>query len=95
MRIAHTKILCLFREVTVVEQALVQRIVATVKKAYLPDIHNCTNNYINDTVVDVLTHLQDNCGQLIPHELLKRKDVVKKEIYNPRELMATVLLAVG
>ena len=83
IRIAHTNKVSPFQEFTGVEQALVQNIVSAVKEAYLADIHNCTTNYINDIVADVLTHLQDNYGQLMPHELLKREDVIKKTIYNP------------
>ena len=70
MQIAHTKTVCLFREVTGIEQDLVKQIFATVEKAYLTDIHNRTKNSINDTVSDVLTHLQDNYIWLIPHKLL-------------------------
>ena len=73
----------LLQEVTEVGQALVQKIVATVKEAYLTDICNCITNYINNTAADVLTRLQDKYGKLIPHELLERKDIVKNTIYNP------------
>ena len=58
MRIVHTKEVRLFREVTGVEQVLVQQIVGTVEEAYLADICNRTMNSINDTVAGVLTHLQ-------------------------------------
>ena len=57
MRIVHTKEVCLFLEVAVIEQSLVQQIVGTVKAAYLEYIHNRTTNTINDTVTGVLTHL--------------------------------------
>ena len=70
MRIAHTKRVRLFQEVTEVEQALVQKIVDTVREAYLTDIRNRTTNSINDTVADVLSHPQYKYGQLMPHELL-------------------------
>ena len=40
MSIMDTKEVCLFSEVTGVEQALVQQIVSTVEEAYLADIHN-------------------------------------------------------
>ena len=70
MRITHTERVRLFREATGVDIDPLQRIVATVKEAYLTDIRNLTNNSINDTVADVLTHLKDNYGQLMPHELL-------------------------
>ena len=66
MRIAHTEGVCLFCEVTGVEQAHVQKIVGTVEKKYLADIRNRTTNSINDTVAGILTHLQDNYGQLMP-----------------------------
>ena len=47
MRIAHTKEVCLFREVKGVEQALVQQIFGTVEEAYLVDIRNRTTKSIN------------------------------------------------
>ena len=84
----------LFREVTGVEQALVQQISITVKEAYLADIRNRTTNSINNTVVGVLTHLQENYGQLMPHELLEKEDIVKKKNYNPRDPIAAVFSAV-
>ena len=40
--------------------------------------------------MDVLTHLQDNYSQLIPHRLLEHKDIINKTIYNPLDLVATV-----
>ena len=49
---------------------------------YLADIRNHMTNSINYTFADVLTRLQDNYGQLIPHEILERKDIVRKAIYN-------------
>ena len=65
------------------EQAIVQQIVARVKEAYLADIRNRTKNSINDTMAEVLTHLQDNYGHLMPHEILEREDIVKKTAYHP------------
>ena len=53
----HTESVCLFREVTGVEQALVQHIFSAFEEAYLADIRNWTKNTINDTVADALTHL--------------------------------------
>ena len=61
---------------------------------YLADIHNRTTNSINNNVAEVLTRLQDNYIQLIPHELLEREDIVKKTIYNPLYPIATVFSAV-
>ena len=76
-----------------VEQALVQQIVATVNEAYLADIRNHTTKSINETMADILTHLQENYGQLMLHELLERKDIVKETAYHPRESIATVFSA--
>ena len=80
MRIDHTKEVCLFREVTGVEQALVQQIVDTVEEAYLEDIQNRITKSTNSTVAGVLTYIQENYGQLMPHELLEREKIVKKTI---------------
>ena len=60
MRITHTEKVRLLREVTSAKQDLLQRIFAMAKKAYLLDIHNRTDNSINNNVADVLNHLQDN-----------------------------------
>ena len=60
MRILHTNKVRLFQEVTGVEQALVQQIFATFEEAYFTDICNRMTNYINNTVLDMLDHLQDN-----------------------------------
>ena len=69
--IAHTKAVRLFREVMGAEQALVQKITSMDKEAYLMDILNRKTSSINNTVADVLNHLQDNYGQLMPHEFLE------------------------
>ena len=45
-------------------------------------------------MADVLTHLQDNYSQLMPHKIIERKDIVKKTTYNPQEPIATILSAV-
>ena len=60
MRITHTKEVRLLREVTGAEQALAQQTVGTVEEAYLSDILNRTTNSINNTMLGVLTHLQEN-----------------------------------
>ena len=93
MRITHTKEVCLFREVTVVEQDLVQQIVGTVKEAYLVDICNSTTTSINGTMSSVLMHLQDKYGKLMPYKLLEQEAIVKKTIYNPCDPIATVFSA--
>ena len=91
---AHTEEVRLFCEVKEVEESLVQQIVGMVKEAYLEDIRNRTTNFINETVVVILMHLQDNYSQLMPHELLEREDIVKKMIYNPHKPIETVSSAV-
>ena len=63
-----------------VEQALVQQIYSTVEEAYLTDIRNHMTNSTNDTVSNMLNHLQYNYSQLTPHELLERKETVNKTI---------------
>ena len=78
MWITHTKHVRLFYEVTGMEQSLLQNIFGTAEEAYLADIRNRSTKSINDTVAGVLTHLQENYGQLMPHELLERENIVKK-----------------
>ena len=80
MQITHTKEVCLFLEVTGMEQYICQKIVGTVEVDYLADIRSRTKNSINDTVTGVLMHLQENYGQFMTHELLEREDIAKKKI---------------
>ena len=41
-----------------------------------------------------LNHLQENYGQLMPHKLFERKDIVKKTTYHTQDLIVTVFSAV-
>ena len=62
--------------------------------AYLADIRNRTTNFINNTGAGVLTHLQENYIQLMPHDLLKWEEIIKKYIYNPHNPIAAMFSAV-
>ena len=90
----HTEEVRLFREVTGLEQALMQQIVGKAEEVYLADIRNRTMNFISSNVAGVLMHLQENYGQLMPHELLEWEDIIKKTNYNPRDPITTVFSAV-
>ena len=76
----HTEAVCLFLKVIGEDQYLIQQIITTLDETYLSDIHNKTTNSINDSLDNVLTHLQCNYVQLMPHELLENKDKLKKNI---------------
>ena len=71
-----------------------QKIFGTVEEAYLADICNSTTNLINNTVAGVLTHLQENYSQLMPHELLEQEEIFEKTNYKLRDPIATVFSAV-
>ena len=45
-------------------------------------------------MASVLTHLQENYGQLMPHELLEREDIVRETIYNQSNQITTVFSVV-
>ena len=76
------------------EEALVQQIVGMVGAAYLSDNRNSTTNSINDTVTGVLTVLQENYGQLTPHELLEREEIVRGGNYNPCDPITTMFSSI-
>ena len=67
-----------------------ENIVGTFKEAYLEDILNCKTKSINDTVEEVLIHLQENYGQLISYKLIEHNDIVKKTTYHFWYPIATV-----
>ena len=66
-----------------------QKNVGMVKEAYISDIRNRTTNLVNDTVAGVLTYLQENYGQFIPHELLYREEIVKETNYGEISVFST------
>ena len=94
MRIKHTKEVRLFREVIGFEKSLLQQIVVTVQETYIAHICNRMANYINNIVADVINHLQETFGQLMPHKLFERKEIVKKTTYHPQDRIAIVFSAV-
>ena len=53
------------------EQVLAQQMFSWVQEVYLADNHNHPTNSINNTITNVLTRLQENYGQLMPHDILK------------------------
>ena len=56
--------------------------------------NNSTTNFINNTVVGMLTRLQDKYGKLMPHKILERKDIVKNTTCNPQYPLTTIFSAV-
>ena len=94
MIISHTKCVRLFCQLTGFKQALVQQMFTTVKEAYLGFFRNRMMNSINDTVDGALIHLQDDYGQLMPHEILEREDISNKTMYHPRDPIVTIFSAV-
>ena len=84
----------LFCEVTRVEQYLVKKIFSPAEEAYIVYIQNRNTNPTNDTVVDVLTHPKENYGQLMPHKILEREDIVNKTSYHLRETFALLFYTI-
>ena len=74
----------------VVEQSLIQQIVATIDPTYLEDVRDRTTNSINFSVSALLVHLQETYGTLMPHEFQEKEDEAKRMIYNPRDPIASV-----
>ena len=68
LRDAHIEDLRIFREVMVVEQALIQKIVAKIDATYLEDVQDRTTNSINVSVSALILHLQETYGTLMPHK---------------------------
>ena len=72
LRDSHIEDLQVFREVRGVEQALIQKIVATIDATYLEDIRDRTTNSINVSVSALLLHPQETYGTLKPHEFQEK-----------------------
>ena len=73
-----------------VEQALIQKIVATIDYIYLEDVRDRTTNLINLSVLALLVHLQETYGTLMPHEFQEKEDKAKRMTYNPSDPIASV-----
>ena len=76
------------------EQALIQKIAATIDATYLEDFRYRTTNSINISVSALILHLQETYGPLMPHELQEKEDEAKKTVYNPRDPIASVFSVV-
>ena len=90
LRDAHIEDLRVFCEVMGVEQALIQKIIATIDTTYPEDVQDRTTNSINVSVSALLLHPQETYGTLMPHEFQEKEDKAKKTIYNPRDPIASV-----
>ena len=66
LRDAHIEDLRVFCKVMGVEQALIQKIVATIDPTYLEDVRDRMTNSINVSVSALLLHLQETYGTLMP-----------------------------
>ena len=62
------------------EQALIQKIVATINATYLEDVQDRTTDLINVSVSALLLHLQETYSTLMPHEFQEKEDEAKKTI---------------
>ena len=60
------------------EQALIQKNVATIDATYLEDVRDRTTNLINVSVLSLLLHLQETYSTLMPHEFQEKEDEAKK-----------------
>ena len=94
LRDSHIEDLRVFREVMGLEQALIQKIVATIYSTYLKDVRDRTTNSINLSVLALLMHLQETYGTLMPHEFQEKEDEVQRMTYNPRDPIARVFSVV-
>ena len=74
----HPEDLPVFCEVVVIEQDLIQKIFSALEKAYIVDIWECTTNYINRPVSNLITHLQNTYGKLMTRKLLEEENGARK-----------------
>ena len=80
LRDAHIEDLRVFCDVMGGEQALIQKIVATIDASYMEDVRDRTTNLINLSVSALLVHLQEMYVTLMPHEFQEKEDEAKRTI---------------
>ena len=78
----HTEALRVFREVTGVERALLQQIVAAIEPQYLSAMRNRQTNSIIAPISDVLEYLQITYGKVMPQMLQDKTDEVTHMTYS-------------
>ena len=79
MRHTNVEAVRVFREVLGVTSSLIQKIINSLEEAYLLDIRNRISNSITVKIAELLTHLWENYGQLIPRELLEREEMTNNK----------------
>ena len=83
LRDAHQEAIRVFREVTGVEQALLQQLVEAVEPQYLLALRNRQSNSITVPLHAVLDHLKTTFGRVTPQMLDDRASEVARMNYTP------------
>ena len=94
IRDQHTERLRLFREVTGVENALKQQIVAAVEPQYLEAIRNQVTGKLAGSVYEVIRHLFHVYGQVTPQALYDQEQKVQQMVYDPQHPIDGVFTAI-
>ena len=94
IRNQHTERLRLFREVTGVENALKQQIIAAVEPQYLEAIRNQVTGKLAGSVYEVIRHLFHVYGQVTPQALYGQEQKVHQMVYDPQHPIDGVFTAI-
>ena len=94
MRDQHTERLRIFKEVTGVENAFKQQVVAAVEPQYLEVLCNYTTGRLQGTIAEIIRHLFKVYGKVTPQMLFEHEQKVQQMVYNPQHPIDGVFNAV-
>ena len=81
MRNLHNKKLNLFCETAAVESAIKSQILAAIEPIYLKELKNRTTETIEHAISQILTHLFQQYGQVLYHQIHEEKKKCKIFVY--------------
>ena len=90
----HTERMRIFREVSGVENALKQQIVAAVEPQYIQALQDQTTGRLNGTIAEVMKHLFQIYSRVTPQVLFEQEQKVHQMVYDPQHPIDGVCTAI-
>lgn len=91
----HNEHVRIFREVTAVEKALIQQVVAAVDHTYLQPLRNRESQSITMPIYDVIDFLFRVYGKINSRQVATKQEELRQQVYDPATPIDTVFNAIN
>ena len=86
LREDHKEDIRVFKEATNVEKALIKQLGQALPELYLKRFRNRHTNSITTPIPDILTHLFEAYGNILPEELAERKQSLSTKVFDVNDV---------